>query len=203
MANNNQWDGPPLSAWAPWRPTEVNARLQGFGRHWFFVGGWAIDLFLGEETRQHEDIEISIARQDLNAIRAHFSGYPIYSVGDGEVCRLAEYQAPLPDKFQNWIEDPVTHQWRMDIFIRPGDAATWVYRRDESLTLPMREAVSEISGMRILNPEIVLFFKAKSTRDKDRKDFARCLPKLDARARHWLSSSLPRFHPGHEWIGML
>ena len=31
---------------------------------WFFAGGWAIDLFLGKETRKHSDIEIAILRND-------------------------------------------------------------------------------------------------------------------------------------------
>jgi Aminoglycoside-2''-adenylyltransferase len=32
---------------------------------WCIVGGWAIDLWLEEHTRPHEDIEISVLREDL------------------------------------------------------------------------------------------------------------------------------------------
>lgn len=201
--DSKHWDGPPLSAWVPWRPDEVCQRLQGFPHHWYIVGGWAIDLFLGEESRHHGDIEISIARQDFEAIRVHLDAFPIYRVGDGEVYLLDNDLTPPQDKFQNWVEDPVTHEWRLDIFKRPGDSKTWIYRRDESLTMPMDDAVSEVSGMRYLNPEIVLFFKANSTRDKDQVDFEHCLPRMSQRARNWLRTSLLKYHPNHTWIDRL
>ncbi len=41
----------------------VSNIMSDFKQPWFFAGGWAIDLFLGKETRIHEDIEIGVLLQ--------------------------------------------------------------------------------------------------------------------------------------------
>src|SRR2546427_535915 len=52
----------------------IAAIMRGFKRPWFVAGGWALDLFLGRETREHEDIEIAILRRDQEALCRFFSG---------------------------------------------------------------------------------------------------------------------------------
>jgi hypothetical protein len=42
--------------------------MQGFPGPWFVSGGWAIDLFVGRVTREHEDREVGIFRQDQQAL---------------------------------------------------------------------------------------------------------------------------------------
>jgi hypothetical protein len=59
------WEGPPLAAWSPWSPEQAAEQLAGVSAPWCVIGGWAIDLFLGEQTRPHEDLEIAIARSDF------------------------------------------------------------------------------------------------------------------------------------------
>ena len=54
---------PDLSLWDAWRPEEVAARLAGVQAPWCVAAGWAIDLFLGEERREHEDLEIAVPRE--------------------------------------------------------------------------------------------------------------------------------------------
>ena len=100
------WDGPPLDAWRAWRPEQAAQHLAGLGIDWCVVGGWAIDLWLGRETRAHEDLEIAILRDDLAAIRAHLREFDLHSVGDGEVRRLEPEEIPPADKHQNWVLDP-------------------------------------------------------------------------------------------------
>ncbi|MGZ4466604.1 MAG: hypothetical protein ACXVYW_03660 [Oryzihumus sp.] len=64
------------------------------------------------------------------------------------------------------------------------DDATWV----------------DTDGVRWLNPEIVLLFKAKHLRAKDRADFAAALPLLGEDQRAWLVRALAWAHPGHAWL---
>lgn len=42
----------------------LNTLMTEFNRTWFIAGGWAIDLFIGTETREHGDIEFSVFRKD-------------------------------------------------------------------------------------------------------------------------------------------
>jgi len=199
------WDGPPLDAWEPWAPEQVAHALAGVDAPWCVVGGHAIDLFLGRETRHHEDIEIAVPRVFFPAIRRHFEGsYALHVVGDGEVRRLVP-GAPYPaDRHQCWLLDEAANRWRLDIMQEPGDAELWVCRRNERLSQP-RARIQALStyGIPYLAPEAVLLYKAKYKRPKDEADFANCLPVLSADARHWLAEGLALVHPGHAWIEAL
>lgn len=75
--------------------------LEGVGVSWYVVGGWSIDLFLGEQTRAHEDLEIAVLRRDHPAVRAHLAPLELRSVGDGEIDpdhawlrKISEHSAP-------------------------------------------------------------------------------------------------------------
>ncbi len=197
------WDGPPLEAWRAWRPEQAAAHLAGVNIDWCVVGGWAIDLWLGRETRPHDDLEIAILRDDFVAIRDHLRDFHLHSVGDGEVRGLAFDALPASDKHQNWVLDPVANEWRMDIMMESGDAQTWVFRRDTSIWAPRDRMIGMRDGVQYLKPEGALLYKAKAARPKDEADFAACLPNLDAAARSWLRESLATVHPGHAWIAAL
>ena len=48
---------------------EITAALQQRGMDYWLFGGWAVDFWLGEITRPHEDIDIIIWREDAPAVR--------------------------------------------------------------------------------------------------------------------------------------
>ena len=197
------WDGPELSAWAPWFPVEVAQRLGGVTANWAVVGGWAIDLFLGEHSREHEDIEIELPRTELTAVLPCFTDCELFTVGDGEVRRIRRTEQPPTSNHQLWLVERATGKYRLDIMLVPGDEETWIYRRDETLKVPRAEITLRRNNIPFLSPEIVLFFKAKATRDKDSFDFERCLPRLTSDRRAWLRNALERFHPEHPWLRRL
>jgi hypothetical protein len=58
-------------------------------------------------------------------------------------------------------------------------------------------------GIRYLNPEIALLYKAVLHRRKDDRDLDRCLPLLGADARAWLRDSVARLYPEHAWLALL
>jgi hypothetical protein len=53
---------PDLTLWDAWRPEQVSALLAGVQAPWYVAAGWAIELFLGQERREHEDLEIAVPR---------------------------------------------------------------------------------------------------------------------------------------------
>ena len=61
---------PDLSLWDAWRPDHVAALLAGVQAPWYVAAGWAIDLFLGEERREHEDLEIAVPRERFSEVAA-------------------------------------------------------------------------------------------------------------------------------------
>ena len=179
------WDGPPLEAWRAWRPEEAAAQLAGVGIDWCVVGGWSIDLWLERETRKHDDLEIAILRGDFAAIRRHLRAFDLHSVGDGEVRKLAPDETPPADKHQNWVLDSAANEWRMDIMMEHGDARTWVFRRDPSITRAaraddrhaQRHPVSDAAGRTAVQGKSV----AREGRGRLRRLLARSSTTLRAR----------------------
>ena len=189
-------------AWDAWHPLEVTERLAGLDVPWCVAAGWALDLFRGETTRDHEDLEIAVPIGRFDAIKEKLAGFEFDVVGSG-------YRWPLDHPAfhvmqQTWVREPDTGIYRLDIFREPHDGDTWICRRDESIRFPYDEII-EMSrgGVPYLVPEIVLLFKAKHDRPKDNADFAGVLPLLSSARRAWLADSLARVHPGHRWLEAL
>lgn len=51
----------------------LKERMTSYSGLWAVAGGWAIDLSLGEQTREHEDLEIVVFRNDYTKLYRQFS----------------------------------------------------------------------------------------------------------------------------------
>ncbi|MFD6463810.1 nucleotidyltransferase domain-containing protein [Streptomyces roseolus] len=60
--------------WEPWEPAYVGTRLAKVSAPWCVAGGWALDLFVGSTTREHEDIEIAVPRAAFGEIASGGGG---------------------------------------------------------------------------------------------------------------------------------
>ena len=199
-----RWDGPGLDAWEPWSPEEAAARLAPLRSPWCVVGGWAVDLFLGDVTRHHEDLEVAVLPDAFDDVRALLAGFELYAVGDGEVRHLPPEERRPEDRHQTWVLEPSSQRWRMDVMVEPGDAERWCYRRDPAIDAPRSFMIGgTTAGIPFLLPHGTLLFKAKSMRPKDEADFERSAPLLAPEQRSWLAGMLERLHPGHPWIARL
>jgi hypothetical protein len=189
-------------AWDAWGPGEVAGRLAGTDARWYVVGGWALDLFLGEPTRPHEDLEIGVAAGDFDAVRAALGDHEFDVVGSGR--RWPLNSPAFARTYQTWVRDPASGVYRLDVFREPHDCDTWIFRRDETLRLPYsRVLLRTPQGVPYLTPEIVLLFKAKEPRPKDHADLDVVLPTLGPVRRAWLRRALARRYPGHPWLALL
>ncbi|HEY2947382.1 MAG TPA: hypothetical protein VGJ53_03125 [Micromonosporaceae bacterium] len=192
---------PGPDAWDAWYPEEVAERLEGCAVPWAVAAGWAIDLFLGWETRGHDDLEIAVPADRFDEIRDRFDDCDFFVAGDGQVTPLAPDETPTGEHHQTWVLERASRRWRLDVFREPADGDTWICRRDPTIRRPYAEVRAFTGdGIPYLAPEIVLLFKAKGSRPKDAVDLARVLPLLDEGRRRWLAATLARVHPGHPWL---
>lgn len=205
MANGVVLDDEELEArWAhAWHPGEIARRLAGVCTPWYVAAGWALDLYRGERTRAHGDLEIAVPAAGFAEIRDRFPGHAFDVASAGRVWFDAEAEV-LATTHQTWMRDPATGGWVCDVFREPHDGGTWICRRDESIRLPY-EVIVERTADRIpfLAPEVVLLFKAKAVRPKDQRDFDGVLPLLGPDRRGRLGEWLSRVHPGHPWLDAL
>ncbi len=188
-------------AWDAWSPCELRQRLRGATLPWYVAGGWALDVWHGTQTRPHEDLEFVVLRKDANHFRAILHDVDFFTVKDGAIEYLPP-SADLPsDVWQLWGADRRQGCWRVDMMMEPGTPDLWIYKRDHTLRMARSDAVRvSHAGIPYLAPIIVLLFKAKHYREKDRNDFDFCRKRLSAQERHQLTIWLKTRHPGHDWI---
>ena len=94
--------------------------------------------------------------------------------------------------------------WEYDVICEPGEPGQWVNRRLPSMSLPLDEATwRDPEGIRYINPEILLLFKARDARPKDRGDLEAIMPLLSKHRLTWLKDTLAQVHPNHAWLNRL
>jgi hypothetical protein len=191
--------GPP---WRPWTPADLAPRLAGVTAPWCVAAGWALDLFRGETTREHEDLEIAVPAAGFPAIREALPELEWRAAGSG---LLFPADGPAFDlTHQTWGRSISGGFYRLDVFREPHQGGTWICRRDASIRRPYDTLIARSAdGIPYLMPEVVLLFKAKACRPKDLADFMGALPLLTAPSRAWLAQSLRLVHPGHAWLALL
>ena len=191
--------------WSPLDPPGVAAFMAGFERPWWIVGGWSIEAFTGH-PREHEDVDLSILACDIPAFRAHVGDrWHLWSM-DGGTLR------PLDDRFpevlnvesQIWVRRHALAPWIIDLPITPDRDGLWTSKRLPAHVAPLDEVtwVAD-SGIRYLNPEVTLHFKARACRPKDTRDLERAWPLLDATRRAWLREAVRSTEPGCAWQALL
>lgn len=193
---------PDFDAWESWHPRTVAQRLGGVTVSWYVAGGWALDLFRGEQSREHADLEIAVPSTRFAEIAERFDECDFYVVGNGEA--VAPTAAAMSTYHQTWGLSRHSGRWCLDIFREPHDGDLWICRRDDAIRRAYAEIIQhDADGIPYLAPEYVLLFKAKSDREKDRADLDGVLPLLKADRRRRLSELLDRLHPGHPWLAAL
>jgi len=194
---------PDGSAWDAWRPEQVATLLGGLDVPWYVAAGWAIDLFLGGQRREHEDLEIAVPQPRFDEVARALVAFEIFVIDDGKAWPLAEHPA-TPETHQTWVREPVTGLWRFDVFREPSDGSTWICRRDPVIRMPYAKLIEHTpDGIPYGRPEVVLLYKAKHARPKDDGDFEAALSHLDVERRRWLRDGLELVHPGHRWLAAL
>jgi hypothetical protein len=195
---------PDIEAWDAWHPRTAAERLTGVGFPWCVAAGWALDLFIGQQTRDHEDLEIAVPESLFETVPQRLPDLDFYvPQGEGRLAAMTA-ETLAGESHQTWGYDRAAGVWRIDVFREPHDAETWICRRDESIRRPYADIIARTAdGIPYLCPEVVLLFKAKATRAKDRADFENALPRLTDAQRTWLVLALRIVHPGHEWLARL
>jgi hypothetical protein len=188
----------------------VLARLEAVVTPWCVVGGWALDLWAGRQSRPHEDLEIAVPEGGFPEIRERLSDCTLFVPENGKLRPLGNSPEQLRLSHQTWVCQ--AGRWRLDVMREPhvpsdtgAEGDLWVCRRDQTLRLPYTEVVHRSAeGVPFLRPELVLLFKAKARRAKDVADFNRAVPRLSGTERRLLADLVVRVHgQEHPWVAEL
>ncbi|MBC1238249.1 nucleotidyltransferase domain-containing protein [Nostoc sp. 2RC] len=180
---------------------KLSKLLNNFKQPWFVAGGWAIDLFIGDVTRVHKDIEIAIFRKDQSILQEYLFGWEFTKVVNGKM---------QPWNKDEWLELPIheihahsknTFFSELEILLDESSHNEWRFRRNFDIACPLsRIQLHSDINVPFLAPEIVLLYKAKNPRSKDEDDFHRVRNLLDEERQVWLKQAIMVCHPGHHWL---
>ncbi|MGH2503554.1 MAG: nucleotidyltransferase domain-containing protein [Ktedonobacterales bacterium] len=203
-------DAHPLGVWQPWSPQEVDRFFAPLAAPWWIAGGWAIDLFLGRQTREHADIDVQILRRDQHAVRALFGAWDMQAAlppprDESWPFRLWRLDDVLDAAIHDvWCRPVSTQPWALQLMIGDTQDEQWLCRRSPRIIRPVAGIGGVTAdGIPYLAPEIQLLYKAKGRRPKDEADFMHALPALDRERREWLRNALAIAHPHHPWLDLL
>jgi hypothetical protein len=171
-------------------------------RYWI-AGGWAVDLMVGRQRREHSDVDVLILANDLLAFARTFTDILVKDnqTGVQRPWVLADEVEPGRHTFT------VAAAPCVEVMLALTDGDDWVFHRGRRA----RRALADIThvsadGLPFLGPEVVLLFKARARdrRDKDDQDFHDLAPLLTDEQRQWL---VPRLGPPgadeHPWLPIL
>jgi Aminoglycoside-2''-adenylyltransferase len=185
-------------------PGSAQALFESILSPWWIAGGHAIDLFLGRSTRDHEDLDVAILRRDEEGFRSLLASWDLWpSLGDGRLDQapLQDGSAVPADREAIWCRPQATSPWAFELLLSRTDGDEWLFKRNPAIRLPLDQLGSATpDGVPFLKPEVVLLFKAKAMRDRDRADFAQVIGALAPEAQRWLRRALVETHSGHPWI---
>ena len=203
--------------------------LDGQNFEYAICGGFAVDLFLGYESRKHGDIDILAYWNDRNAIILYMQskGYEVYEMlGGGKAHHITDINVQKYEKRNIFcmMKDcelvhlyPTDEQEIYDIeFIHIGqtklnfieflfnhkDETYFLYARNKEIKRELNKAILYENGTRYLAPELLLLYKSTDTeRDGYQQDFELSISKMSQEQKQWLNSSLKIMNPdGHKWL---
>lgn len=207
---------------------QANELLKNQGFEYAFCGGWAIDLFLGKETRTHGDIDILAYWPERDKIIewAWSQEFLVYEMlGGGKVHRITDVRDQVVCKRNIFCCTPdcelvsLTATEEENIYFldfqhtglkklnfleflfngkKDGDL---LYARNEAIKQALEEAVLYRDGIPYLSPEMCLLYKSTDTeREGYQDDYDRAMAVMDRRQKRWLNDALTVMYPqGHKW----
>lgn len=113
----------------------INSLMTGFDRTWFFVGGWAIDLFVGKETRVHQDLEFAVFRKDQIYLKDYLEGWEFKKVIKGEFHSWENEFLELP--IHEIHASKVLNGDNIEILLNETKENDWTFRRDLRISYPI------------------------------------------------------------------
>ena len=192
--------------WDPLSVDEVKNVFKPFKHQWWIAGGWAIDLFLGKQTRKHEDIDVLIRRDDQLEVQKLLAGWDLWAADPPGTLKSWPKGEFLGKGLQDiWGRKSTKDTWQIQIMLFDTENEEWIFKRDESIRRSLNSiTVKTNEGTSLLAPEIQLLYKSKSLQSKDQQDFENALSAMTDDQKSCLKYALKRvYSEGHVWLGQL
>lgn len=191
----------------PLTVADVSALFRSADFPWWIAGGWGLDLFLGHETRAHDDTDVLVLRRDQQRLQKHLEGWDLRAAdppGTGSLRAWPPGENLNLPVHEVWCRSESTRPWQLEILLGETTNEQWAFRRNSNVTRPLELfGATTKEGVPYVAPEVLLLFKAKHLRPKDEQDFDAVVDELQRESRDWLREAIAATHPEHPWIKRL
>lgn len=178
--------------------------LQNYEGLWAVCGGWAIDIFLDEQTRKHKDLDVTISRRDQLKMQSYLkSNVATYlKVVSGELLQWDDDDYLERPIHNVWCSPPNLPQHYLEVMFSETNDTEFIFRKNNTIRRSIDKAfLNTNKNIRILAPEIVLLYKSRDLEREDNlADFKNCVPTLVDEQKEWLKSALIKFRGENMWL---
>lgn len=207
---------------------QANELLKNCGFEYAFCGGWAIDLFIGAETRKHSDIDILAYWPDRDTIIRYMQslGFRAYEMlGGGRARYITDIKNQIKCKrnifcctkdcelvclsatdeadiyFINFKHIGQTKLNFFEFLFNDKDDTDLLYARNHAVKRVLSDAILYNGSLPYLSPEMRLLYKSTDTeREGYQSDYDNAMAKMNQRQKLWLDGALTVMYlEGHKW----
>lgn len=195
-------------------PTRAMQIMRSYKKPWYVAAGWALDLYLDHQRRDHADLDIATYREDQLDLQKHLSAYKLGKFTGPDGAERLEPWAPgelliYPD-FEIVAEENESGFPALEFLLNESEGNEWIWRKNREVRSPKSQVgMLSAEGIPFLGPEIVLLFKSQHitggavNEQKDQADFDEIRDTLEFERRSWLKTTLETHYPDHPWIASL
>ena len=157
--------------------TRVADLMSTFRPKWSLCGGWAVDAWIGRQTRDHADIDIAVFQDDQRSIFEHLAGWQLIAhdpqvAGDTSEpwdgrrlilpahihARSPHSRRSLPDR----LDAPAQAGFDLDIQLNERSGRYWIFSQEPRVARSLRRGVRQSAwGVPTAVPEVLLLYKSK------------------------------------------
>ncbi len=132
--------GPAAGQWRSPHPRETRSLLRDLRVPWWVAGGWALDLFIGQQSRPHKDLDIGILCRDVREVLAAMSGWEFFEAKAGKLFGPLTSDAQA-DVNSLWGRRGKAGEWTLELMLDDSEGDQWVFRRDRRIRRSLDTAI--------------------------------------------------------------
>lgn len=208
---------------------ELSEHLSGLNVEWHLCGGFAIDAYLGNITRKHKDVDITVSFDNMKECIRYLKskGWEIDAPVGNQ--RLVPVEFALQNselyfdniwcykkganfiktektdgvfKYVKYIDREQTELDFIEVLFNKIENGVFYYRKNYAIIREVHKAFIKKGGLSILAPEIVLLYKSRNSENSDyQHDYDLVINTLDKERYDWFMNAMKIAYPeGHKWI---
>jgi len=186
----------------PVTPIEIKKQLKELSFDWWICGGWALELYAGEQIREHHDMDIAILRKDQFKLKEQLPDWEFKIAKDGVLYDWDEHELDST-LHAIWARKIGHEKWMTEFLLNESFEGNWVFRKNHEVSYPLDKIGLDIDTIPVLIPIIPLLFKSAHCNEKDNLDFYAVNQKLDLNSKKKLREWIKIFQPKCRWINDL